>query len=61
MKARIQKWGNNLALRIPKSIASEIGLSEHTPVELSLSEGQLLVSPLHGDRPTLEKLLHGVD
>ncbi len=60
MKTRIHKWGNSLALRIPKSFALETGLDEHTPVELSLSEGQLLVSPLRGDRLTLEALLQGV-
>jgi hypothetical protein len=26
MKTRIQKWRNNLALRIPKSFTSEVGL-----------------------------------
>jgi antitoxin component of MazEF toxin-antitoxin module len=26
MKTRVQKWGNSLALRIPKSFAMEAGL-----------------------------------
>jgi antitoxin MazE len=26
MKTRIQKWGNSLALRIPRSFAAEAGL-----------------------------------
>ena len=28
MQSRVQKWGNSLALRIPKSFATEIGLAE---------------------------------
>ena len=28
MKTRIQKWGNSLALRIPKSFANEVGLEQ---------------------------------
>ena len=37
MKSRIQKWGNSLALRIPKSFAIEAGLCEasgHTPTSI---------------------------
>lgn len=43
MKTRIQKWGNSLALRIPKSFAAEAGLSENSPVDLALVEGRLVV------------------
>ena len=34
MKTRIQKWGNSLALRIPKSFANEVGLEQDSPVEV---------------------------
>ena len=36
MKTRVQKWGNSLALRIPKSFAAEAGLRANGTVELSL-------------------------
>jgi len=36
MKTRIQKWGNSLALRIPKSFADEAGLEQDSSVEMSL-------------------------
>jgi antitoxin MazE len=36
MKTKVQKWGNSLALRIPKSFANEIGLRKETPVETLL-------------------------
>ena len=38
MKTRVQKWGNSLALRIPKSFATEAGLCENTAVDLSVTE-----------------------
>lgn len=60
MKARVQKWGNSLALRIPKSFALEAYLQENTPVELSLVEGKLIVVPQSAPSPTLEELLRGV-
>ncbi len=45
MKATIQKWGNSLAVRIPKSIAQQIGVREHDPVELHPGPDGLLLRP----------------
>jgi antitoxin MazE len=57
MKTRVQKWGNSLALRIPKSFAMEAGLRANAAVELSLVDGTLVVQPA---ALTLEELLRGV-
>ncbi len=57
MKTRVQKWGNSLALRIPKSFAAEAGLEKETAVDLSLTEGKLVITPLAKSSPTLEQLL----
>ena len=38
MRARVQKWGNSLALRIPKSFADEIGLGENSSIQLMIKE-----------------------
>ena len=57
MKTRIQKWGNSLALRIPKSFAQEVGLNQDGIVELSLVNGQLIVSPVPEPSVTLDALL----
>jgi antitoxin MazE len=45
MKSQVQKWGNSLALRIPKSFALEAGLREDGIVDLALVEGKLIVTP----------------
>jgi antitoxin MazE len=60
MKARVQKWGKNLALRIPPAIATEAELREDAPVELSLIDGRLVVEPLALEPTTLDELLKGV-
>ena len=60
MKTRVQKWGNSLALRIPKAFAVEAGLAEDSPVELSLAAGGLVVQPVKPRALTLEELLRGV-
>ena len=53
MKTHVQKWGNSLALRIPKSLAVEAKLAEDTPVELSLVKGKLVVQALSEEPLTL--------
>lgn len=61
MRTRVQKWGNSLALRIPKSFATEVGLENESPVEVSLVEGKLLVAPMAKPKVTLKQLLAQVD
>ena len=57
MKTRIQKWGNSLALRIPKSFATEIGLEKETAIEISLADGKLVIKPVAKPKQTLKQLL----
>lgn len=60
MKTRVQKWGNSLALRIPKSFADEVGLQKETAVEVSLADGKIVVTRLTKPVLTLEQLLSRV-
>jgi len=60
MRTRVQKWGNSLAVRIPKAFAAEIGLEEDAAVELKLSDGRLLVEPAVPSQPSLESLLRRI-
>ncbi len=57
MKTRVQKWGNSLALRIPKSFADEVGIQKETPVEVSLADGKLVITPVTQPKLTLKQLL----
>lgn len=43
MKTRVQKWGNSLALRVPKSFAAELAWAEGSPVEMTVDGGALSV------------------
>lgn len=60
MRTRIQKWGNSLALRIPKSFAYEIGLEQDIPVNISLVDGKLVIEPVQEPDFTLDQLLSQV-
>jgi antitoxin MazE len=57
MKTRVQKWGNSLALRIPKSFADEVGLKKEVSVEVSLDDGKLIITPLIEPKLDLDRLL----
>ena len=58
MHTTVAKWGNSLALRLPKDMAEDARLFEGTRVSLRLELGRVVVIP---DRPkySLEELLVG--
>jgi antitoxin MazE len=59
MRTRIQKWGNSLGLRIPRAYAREAQIEQHTLVDLTVVDGQLVVRPVE-EPPSLQELLAGV-
>ena len=60
MEARIGKWGNSLALRIPQSVAARVGITLNAEVELTPRGDQLVVSLLRRPVTELEELLASV-
>lgn len=61
MRTHVQKWGNSLALRIPKPFAAEVGLGPDSPVDVSVAEGKLIVEPAAEPPLTLKQLLSKVN
>jgi antitoxin MazE len=59
MRTRVQKWGNSLAVRIPKPFAEGAGLRPSTEVEISLEKGELRLA-LARPRFRLDQLLSRV-
>jgi len=59
LRARITKWGNSLGLRIPKTVAREVGLDEGDNVEVKVSGRNLLLSPARPEY-SLRKLVAGI-
>ena len=58
MTATVQKWGNSLAIRLPKGVAGEAHLKQGTTVQLEPTENGLLIKPARQPlRPTLRALL----
>jgi antitoxin MazE len=46
MSAKIQKWGNSLGIRIPKTIIDKTNLSEDSEVEIETKDGAIIISSL---------------
>jgi antitoxin MazE len=59
MRAQITRWGNSLGLRVPKDIATQVGLKAGARVEITAEGGRIVVSVA---RPvfTLDELLAGM-
>jgi len=57
MKTAVQRWGNSLALRIPRTYAAETRISEGSEVELTLKSGALVVRAVVRKRYSLPDLL----
>ena len=61
MLTKVQKWGNSLALRIPKAFAVDAQLENDSFVEISIVEGQIIITPVIAPSWTLEELLAGIN
>lgn len=60
MRTKIQRWGHSLALRIPKPFAIEAKLGNQTEVDLTVTNGKLVVSSATKPAQSLEDLLSRV-
>lgn len=54
--SQIVKWGNSLAIRIPKPLAEEAGLGEGDRVLMEAADGQIAVRRAN-EIPTLQELV----
>lgn len=59
MQTVVRKWGNSLALRLPRQMVADLHLKDGAKVSLSLEEGTLIVKPARR-RYRLEELLSGM-
>ena len=60
MQTKVQKWGNSLALRIPKSFALNMDIKQNEFVDLSIDDGKLIITPITEKEYSFKELLAGV-
>ncbi|HBK59879.1 MAG TPA: AbrB/MazE/SpoVT family DNA-binding domain-containing protein [Firmicutes bacterium] len=56
MLAKVQKWGNSLAIRIPRGLAEQLKVQQNSEVDLSLDGDRLVIRPRRSE-PSLAALL----
>jgi antitoxin MazE len=59
MKVEFQKWGNSLAVRVPKAFAAELGAKAGAAADMSLRDGELIIKVVkrRQRRDTLQELV----
>jgi len=64
MKVAFQKWGNSLALRVPKAFADEIGAKDGKTAEMTVTDGKLVIETVRTSRRkrrySLDKLVSDI-
>lgn len=57
MEIQVQELGDSLAIQIPRSFAEHIQIGNGSVVDLTLSKGVLLATPVQNKRYTLAELI----
>ncbi len=60
MTTKVQRWGNSLALRIPKSYAKDVHLEQGVTVSLTVDDGRLVIEPSTKAKYLLSGLLKNI-
>jgi antitoxin MazE len=60
VEASVQKWGNSLAVRIPRAFAADLGLFEGSEVDIAVDGEGLRIRPVRKVKLALGDLLAGV-
>lgn len=60
IQTTVQKWGNSLALRLAKSITSQLGINEHSKVEIILENNQLIIRPVTEQPVDIDALIAAI-
>jgi antitoxin MazE len=45
MKTKAQKWGNSLAVRLPRPVAQQAGIKPDDSLEIQVSKGRVVLTP----------------
>ncbi len=60
MVTKVQKWGNSLGVRIPRSVALEANLRPGASVDISAADDSIVIRPVCRPRYRLAELMEGV-
>ncbi|MBD2440621.1 AbrB/MazE/SpoVT family DNA-binding domain-containing protein [Nostoc sp. FACHB-110] len=60
MTSVVAKWGNSLAIRIPKSVAEKAQVTEGIAIDFSVEGNSIIITPQKRRKYTLDELLEGM-
>jgi len=60
MNSAIQKWGNSIAVRLPKAVAEAVSVRKGSPVTIEARDGRILVTPVRKPVYRLESLTRAI-
>ena len=60
MTSIVAKWGNSLAIRIPKSVAEKAHITEGIGIDFSVEGNSIIITPQKKRKYTLDELLEGM-
>ncbi len=60
MRTRIQKWGNSLGLRLPRTLARQVRFEAGVEVEIRVERGRLVIKLTRPARYSLKELVAGI-
>ena len=58
MTVSVKKWGNSLAVRLPRDLARSLSIDNGSRVEMYIEDGSLIIEPAENDE--LAKLIEGI-
>ncbi|MGH8588874.1 MAG: AbrB/MazE/SpoVT family DNA-binding domain-containing protein [Gammaproteobacteria bacterium] len=59
MRVKAQRWGNSIAVRIPKAVAEAASVKEQDEMDIEVRDGVIQLRP-RAPEPSLDELLAGI-
>ena len=60
MTTTIQKWGNSLAVRLPKETLRRLRIKEGAKVDVGTDQRRIIIKPTPKQKPTLREIVGAI-
>jgi len=60
MQAHVGRWGNSLAVRLPRPLAHALGLDEGSRIDIEVEDGRIVLRPRAKPPYRLDDLVNGI-
>ena len=60
MTSSIKRWGNSMAIRIPKSLVEKASIGQGTRVKIEVKQGRIILTPIRKSTYRLKDLVGAI-